>query len=172
MRRSEMYGATWDKLDFEHNLLTVPRSKHGETRHVTLNSSARAMLEFLRQNAGESEFVFFSMRNKEPLSGNRHWFEDAVKVAGIKHFTRHCLRHSFGRRLASRGIDLRKNQELMGNKTISMTVRYTHLSQPELLAGVEQLVPGGKPSATTSATEVKSTSGDKIEEIPQLTTVK
>jgi site-specific recombinase XerD len=167
MRRSEMYGATWRNVDFEHDLLTVPRSKHGETRHVTLNSAARTMLEFLREKAGESEYVFLSMRNNEPLTGNRHWFEGAVKKAGVKDFTWHCLRHSFGSRLASRGIDLRKIQELMGHKTVSVTVRYTHLSQPDLRAAVEQLVPSGKPTATTTATGQKAHSEDSSMEAKQ-----
>jgi site-specific recombinase XerD len=157
MRRSEMYRATWPNVDLEHKVLTVPRSKHGETRHVTLNSTARAMLEFLREKtkASGSEHVFLSMRNNEPLTGNRHWFEDAVKKAGLKDFTWHCLRHSFGSRLASRGIDLRRIQALMGHKTLSMTVRYTHLSQPDLLAAVED-----SPVPQTATSSATSTKGD------------
>jgi site-specific recombinase XerD len=91
------------------------------------------------------------MRNNEPLTGNRHWFEDAVKKAGIKDFTWQCLRHTFGSRLAAKGVDLRKIQELMGHKTLGVTVRYTHLSQPDLLAAVEQLV-SEKSTATNTAT--------------------
>ncbi len=157
MRRSEMYRATWPNVDLEHSILTVPRSKHGETRHVVLNSSVRTMLEFLREKASGSEYVFVSMRNNEPLTGNRHWFEDAVKKAGVKNFTWHCLRHTFGSRLASRGVDLRKIQELMGHKTLAVTVRYTHLSQPDLLAAVEGLVVSPvEPSATRTATSEQS----------------
>ncbi len=47
-----MYSATWPNVDLEHNILTVPRSKHGETRHVTLNSAAKTMLEFLKREGG------------------------------------------------------------------------------------------------------------------------
>jgi site-specific recombinase XerD len=161
MRRAEMYRATWPYVDLKHNILTVPRSQHGETRHVTLNSTAKTMLEFLKEKAAGSEYVFLSMRNKEPLTGNRHWFEDAVKNAGVKDFTWHCLRHTFGSRLASRGIDLRKIQELMGHKTLAVTVRYTHLSQPDLLAAVEALVGASalEPSATTNATGEQRRSG-------------
>ena len=141
MRRSEMYRATWPNVDLLHNVLTVPRSKNGDTRHVTLNSTARAMLEFLKEKAkaSDGEYVFVSMRNNERLTGNRHWFEDAVKKAGVRDFTWHCLRHTFGSRLASKAIDLRRIQALMGHKTLSMTIRYTHLSQPDLLAAVEAL---------------------------------
>lgn len=142
MRRSEMYRSTWPSVDFEHHVRTVPRSKHGDMRYVTLNSAAKAVLEFLETKAADNEHVFLSMWNNEPLTGNRHWFEDAVQKAGIKDFTWHCLRHTFGSRLAALGVDLRKIQELMGHKTLAITVRYTHLSQPGLLAAVEQLVSG------------------------------
>ena len=168
MRRSEQYRATWPNVDLEHHVLTVPRSKHGETRYVTLNSVAVAMLEFLKPKAGDeenveakadAEHVFLSMRTDAPLKGNRHWFEDAVEKANIEHFTWHCLRHTFGSRLAAKGTDLRRIQELMGHKTVSVTVRYTHLSQPDLLAAVEQLagpqaVFGGA-TATATATDAK-----------------
>lgn len=99
----------WRNVDFERDL-PVPRSKHGETWHVTLNSAAKTILEFLGEKVGESEYVLLSMRNKELLTGNRHGFEDAVKRAGVKDFTWHCRRHSFGSRLASKGIDLQKIQ--------------------------------------------------------------
>jgi site-specific recombinase XerD len=139
MRRSEMYSATWRNVDIEHHVLTVPWSKHGETRYVTLNSTAAAVLQFLQARAGNSEYVFLSMRTNEPLKGNRHWFDDAVEQAGVKDFTWHCLRHTFGSRLAAHGVDLRRIQLLMGHKDIKMTARYTHLSQPDLLAAAEQI---------------------------------
>jgi site-specific recombinase XerC len=40
----------------------------------------------------------------------------------------HILRHTFASRLIMAGVDLRTTQELMGHKTISMTIRYAHLS--------------------------------------------
>jgi site-specific recombinase XerD len=122
--------------------------------------SIKAVLEFLKERVTKSDHVFVSMRNSNPLTGNRHWFSDAAEKAGVKDFTWHCLRHTFGSRLAARGVDLRKIQELMGHKTLAVTVRYTHLSQPDLLAAVEQpdlllavdpLVSGQ--SATRSATQ-------------------
>ena len=153
MRRSEMYGATWPNVDFSLHILTVPRSKHGEIRQVTLNSTAEAMLEFLKDNARDAEYVFTSMRNQKALKGNRHWFEDAVKKAGVRDFTWHCLRHTFGTRLATRGVDLLKIRDLMGHKTLEVTRRYTHLAQPDLRAAAE-LVVTPVPSATRTATGV------------------
>ncbi len=49
------------------------------------------------------------------------------------------------------GVDLRTVQELMGHKSIEMTVRYSHLAPKHTLAAVELL------SAPSPATENTST---------------
>jgi site-specific recombinase XerD len=40
----------------------------------------------------------------------------------------HCLRHTFGAHLATRGASPKAIQELMRHADLSMTQRYTHLS--------------------------------------------
>ena len=40
LRLSEMSGLTWENVNMSRRVLTVPRSKNGETRHVPLNASA------------------------------------------------------------------------------------------------------------------------------------
>jgi len=51
------------------------------------------------------------------------------------------------------GVDLRTVQELLGHKTISMTVRYSHLAPKHTLAAVERLdMPTVGSSDTTSDT--------------------
>jgi hypothetical protein len=51
------------------------------------------------------------------------------------------------------GVDLRTVQELMGHKSIEMTVRYSHLSPKHTLAAVERL------TATESANPTGTTTG-------------
>ena len=155
MRHSEQYSLTWPDIDWEGRLLKIRHSKHGDARYVPLNSIVVAMLQFLQARAEGADHVFLSVRGGNPLLGNRHWFEDAVKNAGIAHFTWHDLRHTFASRLAKRGIDLRKIQELMGHRTIQMTCRYAHIEQRDLLAAVETLT--SEPSAALSATASTTT---------------
>ena len=45
----------------------------------------------------------------------------------------------FASRLVMAGVDLRTVQELMGHKSIEMTVRYSHLAPKHTLAAVERL---------------------------------
>ena len=47
MRRSEQYGCDWQWVDLDRRVLTIPRSKHGEQRHVYLNDVAVAAFRLL-----------------------------------------------------------------------------------------------------------------------------
>jgi len=82
--------------------------------------------------------VFVNM-DGEPLKGYKHWFEPAVRKAGINGFTWYCVRHTFASRLVMAGVDLRTVAELMGHKTIQMTMRYAHLAQEHKLEAMERL---------------------------------
>jgi len=158
MRRSEQYRMAWPDVDFGQRVLTVPQSKHGEKRHIGLNSAAIAMLEFLRGQSEGQGHVFLSMRTNQALQGNKHWFEAAVKRAGIRDFHWHDLRHTFGSRLAMAGVGLRTIQELMGHKTIQMTCRYAHLSPQHQLAAVEKLC--DQRATTDTITSTRHLSGE------------
>jgi hypothetical protein len=52
------------------------------------------------------------------------------------------------------GVDIRTVQELMGHKSISMTVRYSHLAPKHTLAAVELLAGGStvEPTSTKTST--------------------
>ena len=102
-----------------------------ESHHVPLNKFANAALKQLLSKCEGKGWVFMSV-NGDRLQGPRHWFEPAVKDAGIPNFHWHDLRHTFASRLRMAGVDLGTIQELMGHKSIQMTVRYAepcpHLS--------------------------------------------
>jgi integrase len=151
LRRGEQYSLTWEDVDFgtkmltvclTTKMLTVCLTKNGETRHVRLNSTAVTALSELYGNSPASGYVFTSRQGDRLLKG-RHWFEPAIQAAGVKNFTWHCLRHTFASRLVMAGVDLRTVQQLMGHKTIQMTVRYAHLTPEHQLAAVERLCPAG-----------------------------
>jgi len=138
IRCGEQYGLTWEYVNFGNRVLTVALSKNGETRHVPINASAYTALKQLQERSDGQNAVFVNQRG-EALQGARYWFEPAVKEANITDFTWHCLRHTFASRLAMKGTPIRTIQELMGHKTIQMTVRYAHLAPQHTLAAVERL---------------------------------
>jgi site-specific recombinase XerD len=138
LRRGEQYQLTWDCIDLERRLLTVRGGKNGETRHIPLNDSAIAALRKAETYKNGSSCVFLS-RGGTRLYSPRFWFEAAMKDAKVANFTWHCLRHTFASRLVMAGVDLRTVQELMGHKTIQVTVRYAHLAPRHRLAAVQRL---------------------------------
>lgn len=53
------------------------------------------------------------------------------------------------------GVPLRTVQELMGPKTIQMTIRYDHLSPGHMQEAVDKLVPVGNATEARTETEPK-----------------
>jgi len=138
LRPSEQYGLTWDRVDLARKVITIPRSKNGSTRHIPLNSVAlSAFRELFKCSNGQGR-VFVNMQG-EALKGYKHWFAPAIRKAGIRDFTWYCLRHTFASRLVMAGVDLRTVADLMGHKTIQMTMRYAHLAPAHKLAAVERI---------------------------------
>jgi site-specific recombinase XerD len=90
----------------------------------------------------QSDWVFPSQTGITPVHVSNFLhrvFIPAVRRAGIANFRWHDLRHTFASRLAMAGVDLRTIQELMGHKTLAMTLRYAHLSPTHLHAAVRAL---------------------------------
>jgi site-specific recombinase XerD len=133
LRLSEQYGLTWADVSLARRVLTIQRSKNGTVRHVPLNQAALRALDNLRQRLGASGFVCGGS------PGPRRWFELVLAISKIERFSWHCIRHTFASRLVMAGVDIRTVQELLGHKTIAMTVRYSHLAPNHTLAAVERL---------------------------------
>jgi integrase len=148
MRPSEQYGLEWNRVDLTRNLITIPKSKNGATRHIPLNSVARAAFQELHKRTNGKGCIFANIHG-EALKGYKHWFEDAVSTAGLEDFTWYCLRHTFASRLVMAGVDIRTVAELMGHKNIQMTMRYAHLAPEYKLAAVERLTEAVQLKAST-----------------------
>ncbi|MFP4315218.1 MAG: tyrosine-type recombinase/integrase, partial [Desulfovibrionales bacterium] len=61
---------------------------------------------------------------------SRTW-EQAKKMAGLKDFHFHDLRHTFCTNLRRNGADIKTIKDLIGHKDIRMTERYTHIITEE-----------------------------------------
>ena len=155
LRASEQFGLRWEHIDFLNGVITIPRSKHGEKRHVPMNARVKQILRDMPSRL-KSPWVF-------PGVGDEHYsichLRDRVwrptrKKAGLEDVRWHDLRHTFASRLVMKGADLRSVQELMGHKTILMTQRYAHLAPSHLQRMVDLLCepdpqPSPKPSPST-----------------------
>ena len=72
-------------------------------------------------------------------SSVRKAFDKTVEKAGIEDFRLHDCRHTFATKLVQKGCDLYRVKELLGHKTISMTMRYAHHYPESLRSSVELL---------------------------------
>jgi integrase len=145
LRQGEQFGLLWSNVNLANRVLTVPRSKHGGARHVPLNDTAMAILRALPSRF-HSRWVFPSATGKTPMNASNFLhrvFIPAVRRAGIDDFRWHDLRHTFASRLAIAGVDLHTIRELLGHKTMAMTLRYAHLSPTHLHQAVRALDAGG-----------------------------
>jgi len=75
----------------------------------------------------------------------------SVKVAvinGIQDFHFHDLRHTFASHLIMAGVDITTVKELLGHKTLTMTLRYAHLAPSHKVKAVDVLdnTLNGKPT--------------------------
>jgi hypothetical protein len=80
-------------------------------------------------------WVFPSVSGKTPLDAKNYMnrvFVPALKRARLENSHWHDLRHTFASRLVMKGVDLRTVQELMGHKTIAMTLS---LARPQARSG-------------------------------------
>jgi integrase len=66
-------------------------------------------------------------------------FPRACREAKVEDFRFHDLRHTFASWLVMRGRSLRAVQELLGHKTLTMTLRYAHLAPERLREDVSAL---------------------------------
>jgi hypothetical protein len=93
----------------------------------------------------------------EPVKDVKNAFHTALKIADIKDFTWHDLRHTFASWLIMKGASLRSVAELLGHRGLRMVMRYAHLSPAYLFAEVGLL----DQPAPTSPRPVEATSPER-----------
>jgi integrase len=139
LRKSEFLGLRWKDVDLKAGMLTIPRSKNGEMRHVPLTSTVRSIIGSLPRALNGTTLVFPNSEGKQDLRWPEKTVPAALADAQIEDFRFHDLRHTFASRLAMEGVDLLTIKELGGWKTLSMVQRYAHLSPGHRHTAIERL---------------------------------
>ncbi|MEW6170760.1 MAG: site-specific integrase [Candidatus Omnitrophota bacterium] len=126
MRKSEILNLKWQDIDFKRNIICLLDTKNGEKRQVPMNEQAKTALIRVKKHP-ESPYIFCNKDGK-PYGDIKKSFFTALKKAGIINFHFHDLRHTFASHLVMSGVDLNTVRELLGHKSLEMTLRYSHLS--------------------------------------------
>jgi len=140
LRRQELLGLKVGDLDFARRTLTVQAAyaKNGERRSIPMNAPLTETLRPLIIGK-TSDASIFDSRKGEPYRSLRTAFATACRKAGITDFRWHDLRHTYASHLVMAGVDLPTVKELLGHKSIEMTLRYSHLSQDHKRQAVDRL---------------------------------
>lgn len=136
MRRGEILGLTWERVDFARGVLLLDRTKSGRRREVPMN---RAVYDALSALPTEPREGLLFHRGGSAWGAIRTAFETACTRARLDDFRFHDLRHTCASWLIMRGRSLKEVQELLGHQTFAMTLRYAHLSPDRLRDAVASL---------------------------------
>ena len=167
LRLGEFCGLTEDDVDFQNHLLTVdkqlmyvdrelsvsrPKTKAG-VRQIPLMPDVeeafhRVIAKGVKYDAevdGVSGFLFTNSRHRLPCRGT---WNSAFRGACHKynetaseplHITPHVCRHTFCSEMASRGVNVKVLQYLMGHSSFAVTMDiYTHVKLDDVRFALEQ----------------------------------
>lgn len=149
MRKGELAGLKWDRVDFALNQITITRTRDKESlkertktklkRIVPMNSLVNATLLHLFYARRTSEYVFVCTDNS-PLKVHHLYrdFSKAQKNAKVdKKIRFHDLRHTFASQFVMNGGSIFDLQKILGHTDIKMTMRYAHFSREHLQKAIE-----------------------------------
>jgi len=137
LRRGELLGLKWHDIDFRRNVIHINNTKNGEKREIPANEMVKTALIRVRKHP-ESPYVFCK-KDGEPYYNLRKSFFTALEKSGIVNFRFHDLRHTFASQLVMSGVDLNTVRDLLGHKSLEMTLRYSHLSPDHKKRAVDVL---------------------------------
>ena len=134
MRKGEILGLKWDQI--KNEMIYLKKTKTDSPRHIPINDTVQGIFNRIKRKfklrladgkKQDADYVFTV--NGDPVKDIKTAFNAAMKRAEIEDFRFHDLRHTFASQLILKGGTLKDVQELLGHKTMTMTLRYSHLTQ-------------------------------------------
>jgi integrase len=141
-RQAEIMMLRYGQIDFGRGVITLDKTKNGETRSLPLVSSAFTMLMArvkVRSLNDDRVFPPTSRAKKSECLDLRQPWDKAIKEAGIVNFHWHDLRHTAASYLAMAGVSLVEISKILGHRNMQMVSRYSHLSDGHIVATGEKL---------------------------------
>lgn len=127
MRKGEILTLKWSNVDMKHRFILLEDTKNGERREIPINDTLTQAIDSLPRRIDDG-YVFFDPKTDKPYQYIKKGFATALKKAGIQDFHFHDLRHTFASQLVMAGVDITTIKELLGHKSLAMTMRYAHLA--------------------------------------------
>ena len=131
LRVSEACALSWKDVDFNTLTLRINNGQGEVDRIAYLAPDVQHSLKLWHARNSTSAYLFPSRKvPSHHLTRGEiyHLMINYLQCAGLPHhYSPHCLRHTFATQLLNAGVSLEVLKELMGHRSIQMTLRYTQL---------------------------------------------
>jgi site-specific recombinase XerD len=140
--KQECLDLKWTDINFDFRpkgKIYLFRTKNKGKRWVDIMPRTREALLAWRDHLIHARYrrrmgkvkmdLVFCHLDGSPIDGFKKAWEATKKKANIEDFHFHDMRHTFCSNLILAGADLKTVKEMIGHRDISMTDRYTHLTQ-------------------------------------------
>lgn len=170
MRKSEVTGLTWDRVDLTRRLVLLESgtTKSGRRRSVPLHTAAVEALEsrmrWRNRHCPKSPWVFCNKKG-DRVKDMKKSFAAALRDAGIKNFRQHDQRHTTASWMVMSGTELMKVRDMLGHSSVEQTQRYAHLHPDALREAVDNLVPARNGHVAFVPKEKSADLGEKDQRI-------
>ncbi len=144
MRKGEILGLEWNRVDFSRNLLFLEpeHTKTARRRSVPLNDAARGAIvnraRFRAEHCPDGRWVF-AHKDGTRIKDVKTAFRKACRRAGIENFRIHDLRHTCAAWLVQANVRLDRVRDLLGHRSIETTEIYAHLAPDDIREAVDAL---------------------------------
>ena len=128
-RYTEVQTLKVENIDFINSRVYYLDTKNNTSRGVYLENNIMEVLKKYLQDNNITTGYIFKGKRKDQLSFLRGKIYNIIKDIGIENFTIHDMRHTFASYAAMNGASLLDISELLGHKSLTMSRRYSHLTQ-------------------------------------------
>jgi integrase len=137
MRRSEICSLIPSSISFDNNIIYIVDTKNKKNRYITMSQTVKEILF----NRVTNSTGYLYHRNRKNLK-----FNEAVSMCNLNRnvtdrrfkIVFHSLRHTFASWLVQSGTPLLVVSQLLGHKSLRMTMRYSHLSNDQYIEAFNQ----------------------------------
>lgn len=131
LRVSETCALKWEDIDQLQQTLRVNNGKGEVDRIAYLSPDVERSLKLWKSRNSKSVYLFPSRKVRSSHITRKEAYHLMMKYLKLASITRayspHCLRHTFATQLLNAGVGLEVLKELMGHRSIQVTLRYTEL---------------------------------------------
>lgn len=139
-RYSEVQHLKVENVDYQNERVYYLDTKNKTSRGVHVEPETLELLKQLCiENNIKSGYIFKGKRGNS-LAFIRGVLYQIIREVGLEDFTVHDMRHTFASYSAMNGATLLDIAELLGQKSLSVTRRYSHLTQKHTDSIVKKVV--------------------------------